>query len=43
VRLPWRVRLRLRRDRLIDHAASWLLDRGHEKQAVLLWRMFGLW
>ncbi len=32
--------LRLRAVRRIDHIACWLVDHGHHRMAVILWRVF---
>jgi hypothetical protein len=40
--LPWRVRVRLRGERVIDRTAQWLIDRGRHELAVRLWRLFRL-
>lgn len=41
--LPFRLRARLWLTRRIDGAAIWLLDRGHERAAIALWRVTGQW
>jgi hypothetical protein len=41
--LPRRVRARLWLDMRIDDVATWLCDHGHERAAIALWRVTGLW
>jgi hypothetical protein len=41
--LPWRTRLRLWRERVINRAGIWLCDHGHDRAAVALWRACRMW
>ena len=41
--LPRRIRFRLWRERRIDRAAIRLVDAGHHRAAIRLWRAFGMW
>jgi len=41
--LPRKVRLRLWRDRQIDHLACLLVEHDETEAAILLWRAFGMW
>ncbi len=40
IRLPLRVRLRVRGERLIDRIAQRLIDRNQYDLAMWLWRLF---
>lgn len=37
-RLPFRIRARLRAERHVDAACSWLAFHGHEQAAIRIWR-----
>jgi hypothetical protein len=41
--LPRRTRARLWLTKGIDRAAGWLIDHGHDRLAILFWRVFRLW
>lgn len=41
--LPRRVRLRLWLTGRVNHAGICLVNHGHERAAVLLWRIFRMW
>jgi hypothetical protein len=40
---PRPARLRFRLVRCVDHVAVWLGGHGHDRAAVRLWRLSGLW
>jgi hypothetical protein len=41
--LPRHIRLRLWAARRVDSAAICLVEAGHDRAAVLLWRASGMW
>jgi hypothetical protein len=41
--LPRHVRLRLWWHRQVDRAGCWLVDHGHDRLAVALWRALRMW
>lgn len=41
--LPRRVRLRLAAERAVDRVAIRLVDAGHYRAAMRLWKTFGMW
>jgi hypothetical protein len=41
--LPYQVRARLWLAQHVDAAAIRLADSGHDRAAIALWRLFGMW
>lgn len=41
--LPWRTRLRLGWEHMLNQAGYWLACHGRNDAAVRLWKIFGMW